>query len=124
MRLMFVLVLAALAVSLALVFTKAERTRTTLATAPHPTQHQPLPPHNPLAARAAIIAQSCATCHGTEGRLHTAIPSLAGKPEIVLRAQLLAFRQDAMPDATVMPRLLKGFSDEELEAVARHFSKL
>lgn len=77
-----------------------------------------------LADRAAVIAQSCAACHGTEGRLVTAIPPIAGRPEAVLHAQLVAFKKDQMPGATVMPRLAKGFTDEELAALARYFSEL
>lgn len=77
-----------------------------------------------LAERAEVIAQSCAACHGTGGRLDTAIPSLAGQPAAVLSAQLLAFKRDQMPGATVMPRLARGYSDEELEAVANYFASL
>ena len=74
--------------------------------------------------RIQAIAMSCAACHGTDGRLQTAIPLLAAQPAAVMRAQLLAFKQDQMPDATVMPRLAKGYTDEELEALADYFSSL
>jgi sulfide dehydrogenase cytochrome subunit len=40
----------------------------------------------------------------------------------VLQAQLQAFKAGEMKDATVMPRLAKGYEDRELEALARHFS--
>jgi cytochrome subunit of sulfide dehydrogenase len=74
--------------------------------------------------RVAAIAVNCANCHGTGGRLQTAIPSIAGKPESVLHAQLLAFRANGIPGATVMPRLVKGYSEEELVALARYFAGL
>ncbi len=75
--------------------------------------------------RASAIAMTCANCHGTDGRLEsTGIPSIAGKPEIVLRSQLLAFQRDEYPGATVMPRLVKGYTEEELAAVARYFAAL
>lgn len=74
--------------------------------------------------RAEIIAQSCAACHGTDGRLDTDIPAIAGKPQAVLAIQLLSFRRDEMPGATVMPRLTAGFTEAELEAVAEYFSNL
>lgn len=77
-----------------------------------------------LPERIEVIAQSCATCHGTQGRLETDVPAIAGQPEAVLGAQLLAFKRDGMPDATVMPRLAKGFTDEELEALAAYFASL
>ena len=74
------------------------------------------------AERAAAIAATCSACHGTEGRVRTEIPSIAGRPEAVLAAQLLAFREDAMPGATVMPRLAKGYTEEELRALAGYFA--
>lgn len=79
---------------------------------------------DPVAERAAAQALSCAACHGTGGALRTAIPLLAGQPEMVLRAQLLAFKRDEFPGATVMPRLAKGYSEEELAALAAYFSSL
>lgn len=76
------------------------------------------------AERAGSLAASCAACHGTSGRLDAGIPPLAGQAEAVLRAQLLAFRRDATPGATVMPRLAKGYSEEELKAIAAYFAAL
>ncbi|MCH8475522.1 MAG: c-type cytochrome [Opitutales bacterium] len=77
-----------------------------------------------LEKRAKAIAQSCAACHGTDGRFHSEIPSLAGKPEPVLSALLIAYRNDSIPNATVMPRIAKGYTEEELRAVAAHFATL
>ncbi len=79
---------------------------------------------SPFEQRVEIIAMSCAACHGTDGRKATAIPALAGKPFPVLHALLTAFKNDQMPDATVMPRLAKGYTDEELRAVAEYFAAL
>ena len=75
-------------------------------------------------ARIASIARTCAACHGTDGRAVTTIPPIAGKPEVVLRAQLHAFQEDQIPGATVMPRLTKGYTQEELAAVAAYFANL
>lgn len=77
-----------------------------------------------LEKRAKAIAQSCAACHGTDGRFHSEIPSLAGKPEPVLSALLIAYRNDSIPHATVMPRIAKGYTEEELRAVAAHFANI
>lgn len=74
--------------------------------------------------RIEVIARTCASCHGTDGRLNTDIPSLAGKPEVVLNALLQAYRNDQIPNATVMPRIAKGFTPEELAAVALYFSEI
>ena len=73
---------------------------------------------------AALIAGTCANCHGTDGRSPGAIPSIAGKPFAVLDAQLAAYKAGEAKDATVMTRLALGFSDEELTALARHFSEI
>ena len=73
---------------------------------------------------ASLLAGTCANCHGTEGRSPGTIPSIAGKPFAVLDAQLAAFKAGAARDATVMTRLALGFTDEELTALARHFSEI
>ncbi|MDS1141267.1 hypothetical protein RE432_12570 [Pusillimonas sp. SM2304] len=72
-----------------------------------------------------VQAGACANCHGTDGRSPGGIPSIAGRPESILAAQLMAFKSDAPPpNTTIMNRLIKGFSDEEIAALARHFSQI
>jgi cytochrome c553 len=76
-------------------------------------------------ADVAVLASSCANCHGTDGRSPGAIPSIAGRPETVLRGQLKAFKADTAPaGTTIMPRLVKGYGDEQLDALATYFSKM
>lgn len=72
-----------------------------------------------------VLAASCANCHGTDGRSPGGMPSLAGRPEAVLNAQLMAYKSDTPPaGTTVMNRLAKGYSDDELAALAKHFSQI
>lgn len=72
-----------------------------------------------------VAAGSCANCHGTDGQSATLIPTIAGRPESTLLAQLRAFQADTPPPGTtIMNRLIKGFKDEELAALARHFSQI
>lgn len=72
-----------------------------------------------------VLAASCANCHGTDGRSPGGMPSLAGRPEAVLKAQLMAYKSDTPPaGTTVMNRLAKGYSDDELAALAKHFSQI
>jgi sulfide dehydrogenase cytochrome subunit len=71
--------------------------------------------------RDAILAMSCAACHGTDGRSPGSIPAIAGKPAAYLQSTMKAFRDGSRP-ATVMNRLAKGYSDEEIAALARYFS--
>ena len=71
-----------------------------------------------------VLAGTCTTCHGPDGRSGGVMPSLAGQPYRVLHAQLLAFKSGEAKDATVMPRLARGYDDQELEALARYFSSV
>lgn len=73
-------------------------------------------------AQVAALAGNCAACHGPDGRSPGPVPALAGRPEDYLRGRLAAFRTDQAPGTTVMGRIAKGFSDEELDALARHFA--
>ncbi len=71
----------------------------------------------------SILAGTCANCHGTDGRSPGSIPSIAGQPYAVLLAQLNAFKAGEIVGATVMTRLARGYTDEEIEALARYFSE-
>ena len=72
-----------------------------------------------------IQAATCANCHGPNGRSEGGIPTIAGRPESVLLEQLNAFRSPTPPaHTTIMNRLAGGYSDAEIAALARHFSKV
>lgn len=73
--------------------------------------------------RGRMLALSCAACHGTNGASPGAIPTLKGKSERYLVERLRAFRDDRRP-STVMNRLAKGYTDDEIEAIARYLSSL
>lgn len=62
-----------------------------------------------------LMAETCLACHSPE--LHSTIPSLAGRPAGDLLRLLLAFR-DGSRAATIMDRIAKGYSREELGAIA------
>ena len=70
---------------------------------------------------AALI---CAECHGTEGRQGGVIPGIASRPAAIIAGKLRDYRADKVADATVMPRLAKGLTDEEIDSVALYFSQL
>ena len=69
------------------------------------------------------LAATCANCHGTDGRSvpGSAIPSLAGLPRDYIAQQMLAFQNGSRP-ATVMTQIAKGFSAEQLDALAAYFA--
>ena len=71
----------------------------------------------------AVLAASCANCHGPDGRSPGGIPTLRGLPEAHLLQRLQAFKAGTAKDATVMTRLAKGYDDEQLKALAQWFSK-
>ena len=72
------------------------------------------------ADRGAILALSCAACHGPEGRSAGAIPSLWGRDAAFIAESLREFRAGTR-EATVMNRIAKGYSDEEILALAAYF---
>ena len=74
-------------------------------------------------ARAArYLAANCANCHGTTGNAQGAMPSLAGQPKAVIVDQMKAFREGKRP-ATIMHQLAKGYTDQQVELIADHFSR-
>lgn len=95
--------------------------------APAAAMASPAAPATPVASlRAqdvAVLAASCANCHGPDGRSTGSIPQLRGLPEAHLLQRLQAFKAGTAKDATVMTRLAKGYDDEQLKALAAWFSK-
>lgn len=73
--------------------------------------------------RVRAIADSCAQCHGTDGRMEGAIPRIAGQSRERLEERLLGFRSGEH-DATVMGTITRGYSEAELKALARYFAEI
>lgn len=71
----------------------------------------------------SLIAGTCANCHGPDGRSTGGIPSLRGVNERHLLQRLQAFKAGTATDATVMTRLMKGYDDAQIQALAQWFSK-
>lgn len=73
--------------------------------------------------RTRTLAATCAHCHGTDGRAveGQAMVRLAGMNREHLLTQLLAFRTGQRP-ATIMHQITRGYSQEQLEAVATYFA--
>ena len=78
----------------------------------------------PLLSSVAVAAATCANCHGTDGRSPGLIPSIAGQPKDRLLQRLQDFKAGIDPRATVMTRLMKGYSEEELRELAGYFSEV
>ncbi len=73
------------------------------------------------AADPQVLASSCSACHTNSERLNTAIPRIRGLPEAVIVEAMRAFRTGQRP-ATVMDRISKGFTDDEIKQLAAYFS--
>ena len=71
--------------------------------------------------RPAMLANPCAGCHGTDGASPGSIPSIKGMPGDYLVSTMKAFKSGKRK-GTVMNRIARGYTDEEIELMAKHFS--
>lgn len=73
---------------------------------------------------ARALAANCAICHGTNGRAvqGSTVAALAGRPSQELVTILSQFRDGTRP-ATIMHQIVKGYTDAEIAAMARYFSR-
>ncbi|ANK81000.1 MAG: hypothetical protein TEF_09475 [Rhizobiales bacterium NRL2] len=74
-------------------------------------------------SRGAVLALSCAGCHGTDGRSPGAMPALDGHDRDYIARAMREFRSGERP-STVMGRIATGYSDEEIALMAAHFDRL
>lgn len=84
----------------------------------------------PSAADVELLAEGCTNCHGPADHPTDSIPPLYGQSVERLMKRMHAFKKAAaqpktpatVEEGTVMPRLMTGYSDEEIEALARWFA--
>ena len=69
----------------------------------------------------SIIGSTCMGCHGFQGKGSGDIPRLAGLPKEVIAGKMLDYKADGQ-EGTVMNRIAKGYSDEEIQAVSEFFA--
>ena len=62
-------------------------------------------------------ATSCSGCHSSGGQQPRCIPPLYGRDAGDIATAMAGFRDGSRP-ATVMNRIAKGFTDDELRAIA------
>lgn len=70
----------------------------------------------------ALLASSCAACHGTNGHSEGGLPSLAGMDRLYIIEQMTQFTNGKRP-ATVMQHHASGYSSDEVDLLAEYFSK-
>jgi cytochrome c553 len=73
--------------------------------------------------RTRALAATCAQCHGTDGHAveDQALAHLAGLKQDFILTQLMAFRSGQRA-ATIMHQITRGYSQEQLEALAVYFA--
>ena len=67
-------------------------------------------------------AASCAACHGTNGHAQPGLIALAGVPKEVTIQKMMDYKAGRVPAATIMHQLAKGYSDEQIAAIAGYFA--
>jgi cytochrome c553 len=68
------------------------------------------------------LASACFTCHGTDGRSVGGVPpDLAGRDRGELLEAMKGFKSGKRP-ATLMHQQAKGYTDQQLEAIAGYFA--
>ena len=73
--------------------------------------------------RGTLLSMSCAACHGTDGKSPGAMPSLYGKSSKYIETSMLNFLHGKRV-GTVMNRIAKGYTEEEIKLIADHFEKI
>src|SRR4051812_5634296 len=66
-------------------------------------------------------AASCSGCHAGSAGADTPVPRLVGRDPAELTAAMQQFRAGQRP-ATVMDRIAKGFSEEEIRAISTWYA--
>lgn len=69
----------------------------------------------------AMVSHTCAGCHGTLGASLGDAPVIAGLPEQYFLETMLNYKTGSRY-STIMGRLAKGYSQAEIEAMARFFA--
>lgn len=72
---------------------------------------------------AEMLANTCAGCHGTNGvSVGPATPSIAGISQAYFNDAMKAYKEGTRP-STIMTRIAKGYTEEEITAMAGFFAK-
>lgn len=74
-----------------------------------------------MAQTGQAMAQTCYVCHGPGAKGAGQIAPLAGLPKDHLSRQMADFKADRRP-GTIMNRIAKGFTDEQLALIAEYLA--
>jgi cytochrome subunit of sulfide dehydrogenase len=67
------------------------------------------------------LAAACAGCHGSNGASVQGMPYLAGQSRAYIVERMHEYRTGKRP-STVMHQIARGYTDEQIEAMAAYFS--
>lgn len=72
---------------------------------------------------AAAVAEPCAGCHGIDGTsVGPATPTIAGLTKDYFIISMNEYKSDKRP-STVMGRIAKGYTEDEIKAMAEYFGE-
>ncbi len=66
-------------------------------------------------------AASCSGCHANNARVETPVPPLKGRSAGDIESQMVEFKTGKRP-GTIMDRIAKGFTEEEIRAIATWYA--
>jgi len=72
----------------------------------------------------AMIANTCAVCHGTDGKGALKIPKLKGELEVKDFVQTMKGFKSGDEKSTVMARIAEGYTEEQYQMLAEYFANL
>jgi sulfide dehydrogenase cytochrome subunit len=74
-------------------------------------------------ASASMLANTCAGCHGTNGAsIGPASPSIGGISAVYFEEVMAGFKSGEI-NSTIMTRIAKGYSEDEIKLMGEYFSK-
>lgn len=78
-------------------------------------------PKTIMGADAAMLSNTCAGCHGTNGNsMGPAAPSIAGLSPTYFEETMVGFASGEIP-STIMTRIAKGYTEDEIKAMAKFY---
>lgn len=72
--------------------------------------------------RGVLLAGACQGCHGASGGGSQGIPAIAGTHRRAGFAAILRDFRENKREATVMGRIARGYSEEDIAALAVHYA--
>jgi sulfide dehydrogenase cytochrome subunit len=74
-------------------------------------------------SRGKLLSLSCTSCHGPDGKSVGVMPKIYGKEVAYIQEQMMKYK-NGEGNPTVMDRIAKGYTDEEIKLIAEYFGNL